>query len=69
MEPSDIILLAVLGLAVIFTLSAISKSIRIVPQATALIIQRLGSYSRTLHAGPHLLVPFIDTVRATVDLR
>ena len=39
------------------------------PQATALIVERLGRYSRTLEAGLHFLVPFVDRVRANVDLR
>jgi regulator of protease activity HflC (stomatin/prohibitin superfamily) len=43
--------------------------VRIVPQQTALIIERLGRYSRTLEGGIHFLVPFVDKVRANVDLR
>ena len=39
------------------------------PQQTALIIERLGRYSRTLERGLHLLVPFVDIVRANIDLR
>jgi regulator of protease activity HflC (stomatin/prohibitin superfamily) len=69
LSPADILILVVLGLLVLFTLNAISKAIRIVPQATALLVERLGRYSRTLDAGPHFLVPFIDRVRAKVDLR
>jgi regulator of protease activity HflC (stomatin/prohibitin superfamily) len=68
-DPKEVIGLIVLGLFVIFTISAISKAIRIVPQATALIVERLGKYSRTLDAGPHFLIPFVDQVRARVDLR
>ena len=41
----------------------IAKSVfRIVPQNTAFVIERLGKYSRTLEAGFHVLVPFIDKV-------
>ena len=39
------------------------------PQASSLIIERLGRYSRTLDPGLHLLIPFVDRVRASVDLR
>ena len=39
------------------------------PQQTALIIERLGRYSRTLEGGLHILVPFVDLVRANIDLR
>jgi regulator of protease activity HflC (stomatin/prohibitin superfamily) len=40
-----------------------------VPQARAYVIERLGSYSRTLDAGLNTVVPFIDRVRARIDLR
>jgi regulator of protease activity HflC (stomatin/prohibitin superfamily) len=53
----------------IFVIVALAKSVRIVPQAVALLVERLGRYSRTLDAGLHILVPFIDRVRARVDLR
>ena len=36
---------------------------------TAVVVERLGRYSRTLDAGLHLLIPFVDRVRAGVDLR
>ncbi len=62
-------LLIVLALLVLFTIIVIIRTIRIVPQATAVIIERLGRYSRTLEAGLHLLIPFIDKPRAMVDLR
>jgi regulator of protease activity HflC (stomatin/prohibitin superfamily) len=35
----------------------------------AYVVERLGSYSRTLDAGLNSLVPFVDRVRARVDLR
>ncbi len=38
------------------------KTVRIVPQRTAFIIERLGKYSRTLDAGFHILIPFLDQV-------
>lgn len=59
----------VLLLVTIFVIVALVRSVRIVPQAVALIIERLGRYSRTLDAGLHLLIPFVDRVRAGVDLR
>ena len=45
------------------------RTVRIVPQQTAQIVERLGSYSRTLDDGMHFLVPFVDKVRANIDLR
>jgi regulator of protease activity HflC (stomatin/prohibitin superfamily) len=59
----------VLIIAVIFVITALLKTIRIVPQATALIIERLGRYRKTFEPGLHWLVPFVDRVRAGVDLR
>lgn len=68
-SASEIALYVVLALLVLFVVTTVAKAIRIVPQATAVIIERLGRYSRTLDAGLHFLVPFIDKARATVDLR
>ncbi len=59
----------VLLLLVVFAAIVIVRTVRIVPQQTALIIERLGRYSRTLEGGIHFLVPFVDKVRANVDLR
>jgi regulator of protease activity HflC (stomatin/prohibitin superfamily) len=47
----------------------IARSVTIVPQAQAKVVERLGRYSRTLSPGLNLLVPFADRVRATIDLR
>ncbi len=58
-----------LGLLILFVVIALIRSVRIVPQAEAQLVERLGRYSRTLDAGLHILVPFIDRVRARVDLR
>ncbi len=58
-----------LGLLVLFVVVTLVRAVRIVPQAVAIIVERLGRYSRTLDAGLHLLIPFVDRVRAGVDLR
>jgi regulator of protease activity HflC (stomatin/prohibitin superfamily) len=47
---------------VVFFLAVFFKTIRIVPQRTAFIVERLGKYSKTLNAGFHVLVPFLDKV-------
>src|SRR6187549_1020416 len=57
------------ALVLLFVVVALIRAVRIVPQATAVIVERLGRYSRTLDAGLHLLIPFVDRVRAGVDLR
>ncbi len=61
--------LVVLALIALFVIIALMRAVRIVRQAEAYIVERLGRYSRTLDAGLHLLVPFVDRVRARVDLR
>jgi regulator of protease activity HflC (stomatin/prohibitin superfamily) len=48
---------------------ALYRSVQIVPQQTAYIIQRFGKYHRTLDAGPHLIMPGADQIRARVDRR
>jgi regulator of protease activity HflC (stomatin/prohibitin superfamily) len=55
-----------LALVVLFT---ISRGVRIVPQARAGVVERLGRYSRTLDAGLTLIVPYVDRVRPLIDLR
>ena len=61
-----VILLIVLA---IFVVVVIFRSIRIIPQAYAGIVERLGRYQRTLQPGLNLLVPFIDRLRPLVDMR
>ncbi|WP_168581540.1 SPFH domain-containing protein [Gephyromycinifex aptenodytis] len=56
-------------LLVVFVVIVVVRSVRIVPQQTSLIIERLGKYSRTLDAGIHVIVPFVDKVRANIDQR
>ena len=46
----------------LFALIIFFKTIRIVPQKMAFIVERLGKYSNTLEAGFHILVPFLDRV-------
>jgi regulator of protease activity HflC (stomatin/prohibitin superfamily) len=65
----NLALYIVLFLLIAFTVMALVRAVRIVPQATAVIVERLGRYSRTLDAGLHFLIPFMDRPRSTVDLR
>jgi regulator of protease activity HflC (stomatin/prohibitin superfamily) len=64
-EPA---LIAVIVVALVVII-VIAKAVTIVPQAQAKVVERLGRYSRTLSPGLSLLVPFVDRVRATIDLR
>ncbi len=53
----------------VFLVILIAASVKIVPQKEAWIVERLGKYYRTLTAGLHFIVPFIDRVRAKVSLK
>jgi regulator of protease activity HflC (stomatin/prohibitin superfamily) len=59
----------VAAVVVIFLVILFARTIRIVPQARAGIVERLGQYSRTLGPGPVMLVPFVDRLRPLIDLR
>ena len=61
--------LIVLGVLVLFVLFVAAKTIRIIPQARAGVVERLGRYSRTLTPGLTLVVPFVDRVKPLLDLR
>ncbi|QBG47583.1 SPFH/Band 7/PHB domain protein [Verrucomicrobia bacterium S94] len=50
------------GAVVVFVFIAIAKTMQIVPQRHAYIVERLGKYRKTLEAGMHILIPFIDRV-------
>jgi len=54
---------------VVLIVVAIVRSVRIVPQATAGIVERFGRYHRTLNAGLNIVTPFIDHLRPLIDLR
>ncbi|WP_243074717.1 SPFH domain-containing protein [Microbacterium sp. SS28] len=54
---------------VIFVIVVIARSIRIIPQASAGIVERLGRYHKTLSPGLNLLVPLIDRLRPLIDMR
>ena len=52
-----------------FVIVAIARTIRIIPQARAGVVERLGRYSRTLNPGLTIVVPFVDRIRDTIDMR
>jgi regulator of protease activity HflC (stomatin/prohibitin superfamily) len=58
-----------LGILVLFVLIVGVRSIRIVPQARVVLVQRLGRYLKTAGSGPVFVVPFIDSILPTIDLR
>jgi regulator of protease activity HflC (stomatin/prohibitin superfamily) len=64
--PVALVLFALLA---IFAVLAIAKTVRIVPQARAAVVERFGKYKATLPAGLNIVVPFVDKVRYMIDLR
>jgi regulator of protease activity HflC (stomatin/prohibitin superfamily) len=60
-----IVLIAV----VVFVVIVVLRAVRIIPQARAGVVERLGRYQRTLDPGLALLVPFVDRLKPMIDLR
>ncbi|MCX7521556.1 SPFH/Band 7/PHB domain protein [Microbacterium sp. STN6] len=65
----SVVMWVIIAIIVIFVLVTLFRAIRIIPQATAGVVERLGKYHKTLLPGLNLLVPFIDRVRPLIDLR
>jgi regulator of protease activity HflC (stomatin/prohibitin superfamily) len=65
----DLVLLAVLVVIVLVISLIVAKAVVVIPQATAAVVERLGRYKTTLTPGLNFLVPFIDRIRARIDLR
>ena len=61
--------LIVLAVVVVLVFVIVGRTVRIVPQARAGVVERLGRYSRTLTPGVAAVVPFIDRIRDVIDLR
>src|ERR1700683_3137262 len=60
--------LIVAAVVVVFLLIMFARTIRIVPQARAGIVERLGRYNRTLSPGLAILMPFVDRLKPLIDL-
>jgi regulator of protease activity HflC (stomatin/prohibitin superfamily) len=63
---AGLIVLLVIAFVVLLVLA---RTVRIVPQARAGVVERLGRFSRTLDPGLSILVPFMDRLRPLIDLR
>jgi len=61
--------LIVLLVVAVLVLFALARTVRIVPQARAGVIERLGRYQRTLNPGLAIVIPFVDRLRPLIDLR
>jgi regulator of protease activity HflC (stomatin/prohibitin superfamily) len=65
MTAGLIVLLVVAALVLL----VLARTIRIVPQARAGVVERLGRYQRTLEPGLAIVIPFVDRLRPLIDLR
>ena len=62
-------LIIILAVLIIFVLVILVKSVKIIPQARAGVVERLGKYQRTLNPGLTILIPFVDRLLPLLDLR
>ncbi len=62
-------IIIVLVILVVLVFIALIKTVQVIPQASAAIVERFGRYTRTLSAGLNIVVPFIDRIRNRIDLR
>jgi regulator of protease activity HflC (stomatin/prohibitin superfamily) len=69
METIELISQGLLGLFSIFVMYKFIRSLRLVPNQYAYIVERLGNYQKTLGPGFHALIPFVDKVVYKQDLR
>ena len=63
---AEIVIAVVICIAVLLT---VVRSVRIIPQARARNVERFGRYRKTLEPGMAFIIPFVDRVKATIDLR
>jgi regulator of protease activity HflC (stomatin/prohibitin superfamily) len=56
-------------IVLVFLVILFARTVRIVPQAKAGIVERFGRYQRTLNPGLTVLMPFVDTLKPLIDLR
>lgn len=54
---------------VFFALVIVFKTIKIVPQKQVMIVERLGRFHKAAEAGLNIIIPFLDSVRAVLDIR
>ena len=56
-------------LLILFVLTMLAKTVRVIPQGRAGIVERLGKFHAVLHPGLHIVIPVIDRVLPLIDLR
>nr|WP_083466160.1 SPFH domain-containing protein [Kibdelosporangium sp. MJ126-NF4]CEL13758.1 Putative stomatin/prohibitin-family membrane protease subunit YbbK [Kibdelosporangium sp. MJ126-NF4]CTQ99444.1 Putative stomatin/prohibitin-family membrane protease subunit YbbK [Kibdelosporangium sp. MJ126-NF4] len=65
----DAVAIIIVAVIVIFVLTIVAKSILVIPQAQSAVIERLGRFTKVAEPGLNFLAPFVDRVRARIDLR
>jgi regulator of protease activity HflC (stomatin/prohibitin superfamily) len=66
---ADVLIGVVIALFALFVVVTVIRSVRIVPQARARNVERLGRYRKTLEPGMNFIIPFVDRVKPLIDLR
>jgi regulator of protease activity HflC (stomatin/prohibitin superfamily) len=61
-------LVLAIGLAILVAITLV-KTARVVPQREQFVVERLGKFNRTLDAGFHVLIPFVDSVAYRMNLK
>lgn len=68
MDPISLVAYVVVVVVVVLVVTAVVKSVTVVRQAEAAVVERLGRYQRTAEPGLAILVPFFDRIRERVAL-
>jgi regulator of protease activity HflC (stomatin/prohibitin superfamily) len=69
MASANIVIAVVVFVVVVLMLVVLSRSVRMIPQARARNVERLGRYRKTLEPGLNFVIPIVDRVKALIDLR
>ena len=69
MDTGSTVTLVLVVIILIIAITTLARTVRIIPQARAGVVERLGRYSRTLTPGLSILVPFVDRLAPLLDLR
>ena len=64
----DVSIFIMIGVAVL-VIATLAATLKIIRQQQVSLVERLGKYRKALHPGPHLVVPFFDKIRYTLDMR
>ncbi|MEZ8292240.1 SPFH domain-containing protein [Vibrio splendidus] len=69
MQFDGLLNIALYVVGFIFVCVVLSKCVKIIPNRSSYIIERFGAYTKTLEAGIHVIVPFIDVVAYKISMK